>query len=667
MAVRLLIILLPVLSGYLLYGQATCTLPGQTPVSALTVCSADPMTITTPEFCGNLPVPVNCPAGFAYQNTNPFFFRMACYNSGTLGFLITPSDNTANFDWQLADITNRNPFDIYTAAATFVACNWSAEPGETGASPDGTDTLVCAGSGLNTFSRMPVIRQGRTYLLMVLNQSNSAGAFQLTITGGSATITDDLPPKAVSATAGCDGRTILVKLNKKINCSSIAADGSDFSLGNGIQISGASAVCTNSNNTDSVYIRLSQPLPTGNYSLTIQNGSDNNTLIDICNKPVPAGQQLNFGISGVVSTTIEELSAKPCAPDRVLLQFNRPVRCNSLQADGAQFSIAGPVPVRIQSAEALSCNSDGLTTSIELRFSMPVTTQGRYTVQPVTANGLYDECGLEITAPVPAMQFSVEPGVSARFAFSSTETCNGTQISFSHNGANNVNSWNWNFGLSGSSPDREPVQFFSTGGVQQVQLIVSNGFCMDTTTSDIPVAQPLQARFETNKVICPEDTLTILNQSSGDADQWNWQFGNGVQSNLAMPRSIRLQPQPLSALLPVTLIARNSRTGCSDTVRQFVQVLSNCRVVLPAAFTPNNDGLNDVFGLINTEFIGAMRLSIYNRQGQLVFYSTDKTKKWDGRLNGQMQDHGVYVWLLEYTLTNTTAPQQLKGTVTLIR
>lgn len=107
--------------------------------------------------------------------------------------------------------------------------------------------------------------------------------------------------------------------------------------------------------------------------------------------------------------------------------------------------------------------------------------------------------------------------------------------------------------------------------------------------------------------------------------------------------------------------------GCPDsayiTVRIFKTVPS---VFVPTAFTPNNDGLNDVVRPIAVGIRRINYFSIYNRWGQLVFTTTVNKKGWDGRLNGRLQDSNVFVWMVsaEDYLGN---PIFQKGTVTLIR
>jgi gliding motility-associated-like protein len=88
---------------------------------------------------------------------------------------------------------------------------------------------------------------------------------------------------------------------------------------------------------------------------------------------------------------------------------------------------------------------------------------------------------------------------------------------------------------------------------------------------------------------------------------------------------------------------------------------------VPSGFTPNGDGLNDYFWPHNALKADNLDFKVYNRWGQLVFHSRDWRKKWDGRINGQLQTTGVYVWMLSYTHRDTGQKVFQKGTVALIR
>jgi gliding motility-associated-like protein len=86
---------------------------------------------------------------------------------------------------------------------------------------------------------------------------------------------------------------------------------------------------------------------------------------------------------------------------------------------------------------------------------------------------------------------------------------------------------------------------------------------------------------------------------------------------------------------------------------------------MPNAFTPNNDGINDCFGLKFWGNITKLDFSIYNRFGERIFYSTDPVKCWDGRYKGVLQNIGAYVYIIKAVTACDTVER--KGTVFLVR
>lgn len=98
----------------------------------------------------------------------------------------------------------------------------------------------------------------------------------------------------------------------------------------------------------------------------------------------------------------------------------------------------------------------------------------------------------------------------------------------------------------------------------------------------------------------------------------------------------------------------------------FLQKESCDTIFFPTAFTPNNDGKNDLFKGSYNYGLKAYRLMIYNRWGQLVYATRDQKKGWNGSFNGKLQPTQVYIWIADYT-TNTGHVKTQKGTVTLIR
>ena len=92
-----------------------------------------------------------------------------------------------------------------------------------------------------------------------------------------------------------------------------------------------------------------------------------------------------------------------------------------------------------------------------------------------------------------------------------------------------------------------------------------------------------------------------------------------------------------------------------------------CKVYVPSAFTPNNDGLNDVFRAMFGENVIDFKMQVYNRWGEVVFEARDINRGWDGKIKGQNQPNGVYVWIVKYKTVTNSKEQLMKGTVMLIR
>lgn len=117
-----------------------------------------------------------------------------------------------------------------------------------------------------------------------------------------------------------------------------------------------------------------------------------------------------------------------------------------------------------------------------------------------------------------------------------------------------------------------------------------------------------------------------------------------------------------------TYLVYGSLYGCEgppDSIRVFVEQVE---LVLPNAFTPNGDGLNDNFGITNPARYPSFALRVYNRWGQEVFATGDPSTRWDGTFQGVNQEAGAYIWMIVYTKGREGGEEvQRAGTVTLIR
>jgi gliding motility-associated-like protein len=107
--------------------------------------------------------------------------------------------------------------------------------------------------------------------------------------------------------------------------------------------------------------------------------------------------------------------------------------------------------------------------------------------------------------------------------------------------------------------------------------------------------------------------------------------------------------------------------NCSSARDEIILTQNTCLIYFPTSFTPNNDGINDVFRILDATNLNDYTLTIYNRWGQKIFETTDYTKGWDGSVNGQLGETGVYVWFCKFKKSNSAQNIEMKGTVLLIR
>lgn len=94
--------------------------------------------------------------------------------------------------------------------------------------------------------------------------------------------------------------------------------------------------------------------------------------------------------------------------------------------------------------------------------------------------------------------------------------------------------------------------------------------------------------------------------------------------------------------------------------------VSELGLLIPTAFSPNGDGENDVFHVLNKN-LAQVDLQVFNRWGEKVYETTDWTVGWDGTYKGMKQEVGVYIWECSYRFTGETTLKTAKGNVTLIR
>ena len=332
----LFILILPLLLVVSEVSAQACMQRGQTPQSAFPICGTKALKQASVPLCAGTVIPLPyCPAGVTYRDVNPFWYKFTCYGAGTLGFTITPNDLRDDYDWQLFDVTGKPVSDVYTNTATQVAGNWSAIPGATGASTAGTRLMACEGLSEPNWSSMPTLIVGHQYLLMVSHFTQTQSGYELSFGGGTANITDPLPGAFLEADFRCRNNQVSIKLNKRFQCSTMTAEGSEFEItgSNAVVTSATGVGCGSGFDMDSVVLLLDRPLPAGNYTVRVRNGTDGNTILDACDNPMAVGKEVAFTVPVAQPVPFDKIRPAGCEPSTLKVLLSGPVLCNSVAPD----------------------------------------------------------------------------------------------------------------------------------------------------------------------------------------------------------------------------------------------------------------------------------------------------------------------------------------------
>ncbi len=235
----------------------------------------------------------------------------------------------------------------------------------------------------------------------------------------------------------------------------------------------------------------------------------------------------------------------------------------------------------------------------------------------------------------------------------------------------------WNFGdpLAGANDTsslQNPDYVYHVPGTYSVNLMVvsPNGCTGFAQQNSMILINPSPgAGFQLNpKVSFTTPVINFYDQSVG-ANSWEWDFGDpnsGIFnfSNNSDPYHIYQEKGEYTVRQIVT-----NNFGCVDTAWA-TAILDNApSLFVPDAFTPNGDGLNDVFIPKGTKFdVSSFELYIYDRWGRLVFETKDYYNFWDGThyKTGDELNSDVFNYII-YTVDSFDKKHIYKGSITLIR
>jgi len=225
--------------------------------------------------------------------------------------------------------------------------------------------------------------------------------------------------------------------------------------------------------------------------------------------------------------------------------------------------------------------------------------------------------------------------------------------------ASDTVTWQWTPAL-GLSSDVVPSPVASPSKTTEYKVLITNKYgCKDSAYLTIFVNQKPVADAGPDRKINLGDSVTLNGSVQGTSVNFSWSppsFIDDIHSTTP-----KVYP-PEDAEYTLTV---NSEVGCgSSSSSAIIKVYKD--VFVPSAFTPNNDGKNDLFRVAAADNYKRFKLLVYNRWGQVIFETTDINKGWDGKFKDLQLASDVYVYYLELVSASNKKITK-KGTITLIR
>lgn len=228
--------------------------------------------------------------------------------------------------------------------------------------------------------------------------------------------------------------------------------------------------------------------------------------------------------------------------------------------------------------------------------------------------------------------------------------------------------YQWNFGDGSElSNQADPVHLYLNPGIYDVTLTLwTTAGCTDTLiinaedlieifpspTSSFSVS-PTEATVFYPNFYFTNESVNIVSQTfyftDGFSSSENEIWHSYVESGYHYPYQVVF-----------------NEYGCTDTSWQQIYIIPFTSIYVPNAFSPNGDGLNDVWQPVvyDTE---AYEIWVFDRWGQLILNSTDETASWNGLINNEKAPIGVYTYYIKYIDQLDGLPYEIHGHFTLVK
>jgi gliding motility-associated-like protein len=290
---------------------------------------------------------------------------------------------------------------------------------------------------------------------------------------------------------------------------------------------------------------------------------------------------------------------------------------------------------------------------------------------------VYASDGCESPDGVACHVVTVETPIQVQFEADTTRGCFPAPIAFTNLIDNDLYSQElWQFGDGSSTLAQDPVHLFENPGLYDITLTLTSDIgCVYSTTYDNYITvfdNPFVGYHATPQpTTVPDTEISFFEYAADDVVDYYWVFDAiNYMGTSDLPNPVFEFPISVGGIYPVSLTVTDVN-GCTSKLTRFIEVNDLFNVFIPNTFSPNNDGINDVFFVTGTDIDPSrFTLQIFNRWGDKMFETNDPNVVWNGAgaENSEFYSQNeVYICnLIVYSIT-TAERKEITGTVTMMR
>ncbi len=644
---------------------------------------------------------------------NSAWYVFTVQEDGDLSFILQPNDDADDYDWSLYDITEGGCAGINTGVSPEISCNsyGSFDPlqGPTGISSANGGTGNSNGPGNAAgppFNADLPVTQGQVLALVVMNFSATLNGYSLEF-GNEAEIFDNTPPVVSDVQVNCAQNEVTVSFSESLLLSEFNANEIV------VNVDGTSVAVTSIESTGNTYVsEITLVTPTLVSETGVAEVVFNAEITDVCGNILTS----DFPVTLVGAMTIEISTGPACNGEGgsiVVEVVNAGASCPTLAING----------IAVPSAEAgcgplLASNltPGNYNVSVTNNDNGCVLTQNNIVVindNPIVNAGLdFWSCelssGISVNAPAGNFVWTGPAGVSFQnpnspettvsvnapgtYTFTGTLTVGecvaSDEVNITFSSPPNLNieptALSCFYLCDGSvlfQDENNPViEVEIDGATASGNTVVFENFCAGSYVANVTFSLGCFA-FYTFTIESPEAFSADFEYTPNPAT-----VDNSVVTFTALEQNYdslefiipslegeRFTTNPSIVELPelpgfyiAELVVYSN--GCEQRSTLSVRVVDNLVVFIPNSFTPDNDGLNDVFLPVFSTEPEQYSFQVFNRWGDLIFETTDWKQPWLGEVNDgdYYGTNDLYFWRMSYKGADIDVVEQ-EGSVILIR